>query len=139
MASGLYLKGLEQQGLGNINFESDTMKLYPMATSYTPNYSTDQFVSDISASIASGASAITLSSVTYNIDSGNLRVELDSANPSDSSVSFTSDKFVIADTQSGVDSTSPLICCIEHTQVQPVNGTYSVTVNAEGYFSIASA
>lgn len=136
MASGLYTKGIEQMGLGTLNFESDTIKLYPMATTYTADYDAHQFVSDISASVASGASAITLSSVTFNIATG--EVQFDSADPTTTPVSFTSDKFIIADTQSGVDSTSPLIVCIQHTQVQPVNDSYTVTVPTGGYFAIAS-
>lgn len=137
MASLLYTKGIEQMGLGNIDFESDNFKLAPMATAYTQDANTHQFYSDISASLASGAAVIALTSVTFNIDSGNSRVELDSTDPTDSSVSFTSDKFVLYK-DTGVASTSPLIACIEHTQVQPVNGTYTVTVNAEGYFSISA-
>ena len=91
MADGLYTKGIEQMGLGNLDFEGDTIKLAPMATSYTPNYTTDNFYSDISASLASGATHITLASVTFNIDTGNSRVELDAADVSEASQTFSSD------------------------------------------------
>lgn len=140
MADGLYTKGLEQLGLGNIDLEGDTIKLAPMATSYTPNYNTDQFWSDVSASLASGATAITLTSLTFDIDTGNSRVEFNSADISESNQTFSTDKFIIYK-DTGVDSTSPLIACIEFTEgtLSPVDGTFAVTVNAEGFFSLNSA
>lgn len=131
MASGSYLKGEEQRGLGNINLEGDTLKLAPMATTHTFDFTNDSWWSDVSADLASGAAAITLSSVTFNIDTGNARVEFDCTDPTDSSVSFTSDKFIIYK-DTGTPSTSPLIFGIEHTSVSPVNGTYTVTIPAEG-------
>ena len=140
MADGLYLKGIEQMGLGNVNMESDTIKLAPMATSYTPNYTTESFWSDVSASLASGATAVTLASKTFDIDTGNSRVEFDAADVSESSQTFSTDKFVIYK-DTGVASTSPLICCIAFSEgtLSPVAGTFAITVNAEGFFSIPSA
>ena len=141
MADGLFVKGLEQMGLGNINLESDTIKLAPMKTTFTPNYTTQNFYSDVSGDIASGASPITLSSVTFNIDTGNSRVEFDSANISVANQTFTTNKFVIYENQSGVDSTSVLLCCIEFTEgtLSPVSGTFAITVNAEGFYSLKTA
>lgn len=140
MADGIYLKGIEQMGLGNIDLENDTIKLAPMATSYTPSYTTENFWSDISASLASGASAITLTSLTFDIDTGNSRVEFDAADVSEANQTFTSDKFVIYK-DTGVASTSPLICSIAFTEgsIAPVDGTFAITVNAEGFFSLNSA
>lgn len=131
MASNRYLKGEEQRGLGNINFESDTFKLAPMATTHTFDFTNDNFWSDVSAEIASGASAITLTSVTFNIDTGNARVEFDCADVSEATQTFTSDKFIIYK-DTGVASTSPLIFGIEHTEVSPLAGTYGITIPAEG-------
>lgn len=139
MASGAYLKGEEQKGLGNINLESDTIKLYPMAITHTFDFVNDNFVSDIIADIASGASAITLTSVTYNIDTGNTRLEFDFADVSEASQTFISNKFIIADTQTGSDSTSPLLYGIEHTQVSPLNGPYVITVPSEGLVQYTSS
>lgn len=140
MANGLFTKGIEQLGLGNIDLENDTIKLAPMATTYTPNANTDQFWSDVSASLASGASSITLATKTFDIDSGNSRVEFDTADVSEASQTFTSDKCVIYK-DTGVASTSPLIAFLDYTEgtLSPVAGTFALTVNAEGWFSIASA
>ena len=137
MADGLFTKGIEQIGLGNVAIETDTFKLAPMSTAYTPDYDAHQFWSDVSASIASGASAITLTSVTFNI--GTLKVAFDSADVSETSQTWTSDKFVIYK-DTGVAATSPLIGCMAFDTTQtPVSGTFTFTVPAGGFFSIASA
>lgn len=138
MASGEYLKGIEQKGLGNVNLESDTIKLAPMAVSHTFDFVNDQFWSDVSAEIAAGASAITLTSVTYNIDTGNARVEFDATDVSESSLTFTSDKFIIYK-DTGTASTSPLLYGIEHTSVSPINGTFAITFPAEGLVQYTSS
>lgn len=140
MADGLYVKGIEQLGLGNIDLENDTIHLVPMATSYTPNYTTESFYSDVSANIAAGASEIALTSLTFDIDTGNARVEFDAANISESNQTFSTNKFIIKK-DTGNDATSPLICCIAFTEgtIAPVDGTFAITVNAEGFFSINSA
>lgn len=131
MASGVYLKGTEQLGLGGVNLESDTIKLAPMAVSHTFDFVNDAFWSDVSAEIAAGATAITLSSVTFNIDTANSRVEFDFADVSQASQTFTSDKFIIFK-DTGTPATSALLFGIEHTSVSPLSGTYAITVPAEG-------
>lgn len=131
MASGAYLKGTEQLGLAGINFESDTIKLLPMATTHTFDFVNDQFLSDVSGDAAVGATAITLSGVTFNIDTGNSRVEFDFTDPSAATQTFTSDRFIIYK-DTGVAATSALIYGIEHTSVSPVAGTYAITIPAEG-------
>lgn len=140
MADGLYTKGLEQMGLGNIDLENDTIKLAPMATSYTPDYNTDQFWDDVSASLASGASSFTLTNTTFDIDTGNSRVEFNSDDVAETGQTFTSDKFILYK-DTGVASTSPLIMCGSYVEgtLSPVSGDFNVTVNVEGFFSLNSA
>lgn len=116
---------------------SVTPKLAPMATSFTPNSATQSYYSDISASLASGASLITLSNFSVNIDAGNFRVEFDADDISEASQTFTSDKFsIILDT--GTPTTSPILCSISYTEgtVSPVAGTFAITVNAQGFFAL---
>ena len=114
-----------------------TPKISFMATSYTPDEGTDAYWSDISASQASGTTDVTLSSVTVTVDTGNARVEFDSEDPSLSTVTATTDKYVIwVDT--GVDSTSPILATMDITEgtLNPVAGTLSITVNAQGHFAL---
>lgn len=138
MASTLHLRALKIQldavlALG-------TPKLSFMATSFTPNSNTHQYFSDISASVASGTTAVTLASVTTTIDSVNNRVELDTANPSLSTITTTTNKYCLwVDT--GVAATSPVLATIDIVEgtLSPVAGTLSITVNAEGHYALKAA
>ena len=139
MASKLYLKGLEQLLLGNIALESDTIKLKYMKTTYTPAPTTENFLSDVSASEASGAPTETLASVDVRIDTSNARVEVDADDVTEDGITCETDKFIIYK-DTGNAATSPLIACIDITEgtLQPVGGTLAVTFNAEGLFSIGT-
>ena len=138
--STLYLKGIQQFGLGGIDFDSDLIKVLPMATSYTPNAGTHEFLSDISASAAAGFSAQTLANAAVNIDTGNARVEFDGDNVSESSVTGSTDKVAVYyDTT--VAATSPLICCLDIVEgtLAPTAGTLTIQFNAQGLFAINAA
>lgn len=108
-----------------------------MATGYTPSATTDAYWSDISASQAAGTTDVVLSSITTTIDTGNARVEFDTADPSLAGVTASTNKYTIwVDT--GVDSTSPVLATIDIVEgtLSPVSGTLEVTVNAEGHFAL---
>ena len=114
-----------------------TPKLVFMATSFTPSSTTDAYYSDISAEVASGTTAVTLSGVTTTLDSGNARVEFDTDNPSLSTITASTNKYCIY-VDTGVASTSPVLATIDIVEgtLSPVAGTLSVTVNAEGHFAL---
>ena len=135
--STLYLKGLEQMMLGNIDLESDTIKLKYMATTYTPDVTTENWLSDVSASEASGAPTETLANVDVRIDTGNLRVEVDADNVTEAGVTTLTNKFIVYK-DTGTAATSPLIACIDIVEgtLGPVSGTLSLTFNAEGIFAV---
>ena len=134
MASTLHLVGIKA-GLDAV-LALGTPTLSFMATSYTPAATTDDYWSDVSASRAAGTTDVVLSSVTTTLDSGNARIEFDSADPSLSTITATTDKYVIwVDTS--VDATSPILATIDiDSTLTPVSGTLSVTVNAEGHFAL---
>lgn len=135
--STLYLKGLEQAFLGNIDLETDTIKLKYMATSYTPDVTTENFLSDVSASEASGAPTETLANVDVRIDTGNIRIEIDADDVTEGSITTNTDSFIIYK-DTGVAATSPLIAYVDITEgtLSPVNGTLAITFNSEGIFAI---
>lgn len=114
-----------------------TPKLVFMATTFTPSSTTDAYYSDISAEVASGTTAVTLSGVTTTIDTGNARVEFDTNDPSLSTITATTNKYCIY-VDTGVDSTSPVLASIDIVEgtLSPVAGTLAVTVNAEGHFAL---
>jgi hypothetical protein len=137
MASTLHLKGIEQAYLGNIDFESDTIKLAFMDTGYTPNAGTDSFYSDISASVASGSTDQTLAGKDIRIDTGNSRVEFDADDVSVASQTFSTNKVTIYK-DTGTPATSPLIATIDIAEgtLAPIVGTISISFNTEGIFAI---
>lgn len=123
--------------LGAIDLVNDTISLKYMQTSYTPNASTEAFLSDVSASEAAGAPTETLASKTVTIDIANSRVEFDAADVSEPDITTTTDKFIIYK-DTGVASTSPLIVCIDIVEgtLNPVAGTLGLGFDAQGIMSI---
>ena len=135
MASTLHLQSLKA-GLDAV-LALGTPKLSFMATGYTPNAGTDSYWADISASRAANTTDVTLASVTTTLDTGNARVEFDTANPSLSTTTTTTNKYTIwVDT--GTASTSPVLATIDIVEgtLSPIAGTLSITVNAEGHYAL---
>ena len=114
-----------------------SLKLYPMATTFTPNSATDQYFSDISAEVASGAAAITLTGVVTTIDTVNNRVELDTDNATTGTITTTTNKYsLVVDTTH--DATSPVLATIDYAEgtVSAIAGTITFTINAEGHYAL---
>lgn len=115
-----------------------TPKLHYMSTSYTPNPD-NSYWSDISASEAAGAPTITLAGVAVNIDTTNNRAAIDFTDPSSSSITTTTDQFVIV-IDTGVDTTSPIVYSGSiNTTLSPVVGTLSLTIDANGVAALNAA
>jgi hypothetical protein len=114
-----------------------TLRLAYMDPSYVPDIDNDVFFSDISAEVAAGSPTETLASVTITVDNTNNRVEVDAADPTENNVTTETDKFVIY-IWTGNAATSELLCCIDIVEgtLSPVDGTLSITFNAEGIFAI---
>jgi hypothetical protein len=110
-----------------------------MSTSYTPAPTTESFYSDVSASQASGAPTVTLANCVARIDAANSRVEFDADDPSSSTITCTTNKFIIYK-DTGVAATSPLIACFDIAEgtLSPVAGTLALTFNTEGLFAIST-
>jgi dihydroorotase-like cyclic amidohydrolase len=136
--STLHLKSLEIM-LDEI-LALGTLKLYPMAVSFTPNAGTQSYFSDISANVASGAAAVTLTGVTTTIDTVNNRVELDTDNATTGTITTSTNKYsLVVDT--GVAATSPILATIDLVEgtVSTVAGTITFTINSEGHFALKAA
>lgn len=98
--------------------------------SYTPDPD-DSYWSDISASEASGAPTVTVSGLSVSYDSANDRVEIDFTDPSDNSISTDTDGIALI-VNTGTDSTSPIVFTTDITNLVPVSGTLSLTLDANG-------
>lgn len=135
MASTFYNNG--KAALLKNDMDSVTLKLIFFAPAYTADKDAHVYLSDVSASRASGTSDQTLSNVTITVDNTNDRVEVDADNVSVANETTSTDKFGIY-ISTGVDATSELICCIDIAEgtLNPVDGTLAITFNAEGIFAI---
>ena len=133
--STLHLRALKQ-GLDAV-LALGTPKLSFMATGFTPNAVTQAFWSDVSASRATGTTDVTLASITTTVDAGNARMEFNTANPSLTTITTTTNKYTIwVDT--GSNATSPVLATIDIAEgtLSPTAGTLSITVNAEGHYAL---
>jgi len=140
MAPVLYLKGLEIALRAVLNIATapvGTVKLAYMTVAFTPNAGTQQFFSDISASVAAGAPTETLTGLTVTIDTVNARVEVDATDVTEPNITTITNKFVLY-VDTGVASTSPLIGCfaIVEGTLSPIAGTLALAFNAEGIFAL---
>ena len=103
---------------------------------YTPNPD-DAYLSDIAASVASGAPTPVLTNVTVTYDSTNDRVRFDFDNPSDNNVTTDCDGIAIVDNTT-VASTSEVFYTADIDRLQPTDGTLSLTLDANGLFALGT-
>jgi len=136
----LYLKGLEvafDALMQEAAAPAGTVKLSYMQPAYTPNLTTDNFYSDVSASVASGAPVETLANIDVRRDTANVRIEVDADDVTETGVTTSTNKYIIwLDT--GVAATSPLIACVDIVEgtLAPTGGILGIVFNAEGIFGV---
>ena len=65
MANALYDKGREKFGIAGINWNSDTIKAFPLSSGYTPSLSTHEFYADVTPASNVIGTPVTLTSKTY--------------------------------------------------------------------------
>lgn len=124
------------------DIDTVTIKAMFMAPSYTPDADAHVYVSDISASRASGSTDLTVSGLTINVDNTDNRTEFDSADLVTGTITASTNSYVLY-ISTGVDATSELLCYIELTDgvttpktFAVVGGVLTITVNASGHFAI---
>lgn len=103
---------------------------------YTPDPD-DAYLSDISANVASGAPTPVLANVTVTYDSVNDRVKFGFDNVSDASITTDTDAIAIID-NTGVAATSEVLFTTAITNLTPVDGTLSLTIDANGLFALGT-
>lgn len=123
------------------DLDTVTFKAMFMATSYTPDADNHVYVSDISASRASGTTDITLSGFTINVDNTDNRTEFDVSDIVTGTITATTGGVAIY-ISTGVDATSELLCYLDllsggvQTNFSVVSGILTATVSTNGLFSI---
>lgn len=143
MASKLYgnflLKALNKE----VDFDSDTIKVALLTSSYTPNQDTHDYFNDVSANEVSGtgytAGGITLASKTATYDSGTNVIVLDAADVTWSSSTITA-RYAVVYGSTGTASTSPLIGYVDFGSDQSsTNGNFTITWDSTGIVRITVA
>ena len=137
--SRFYTKGLEnalRAVTGVAAAPTGTLRGAFMSTAYVQNPETQQFFSDISASVAVGTTVRTIAGILIRVDTANDRIEIDFTDVTETPITAATNQFVLY-MDTGVASTSPLI--VNGTlsaPLTPVAGTLTLIVNAEGLSAI---
>lgn len=132
MANTFYDKGKEKI-LSTIDLLADDMRLVLVdGADYTPNFSTDEFLSDIAAGGRVATSpALTSKTVTAGA--------FDAADTSFTSVSGDQSEYLVLYQHTGTDSTAALILLWDTATglpITPDGNNINTTFNASGLFSI---
>jgi hypothetical protein len=143
MASKLYgnflLKALNKE----VDFDSDTIKVALLTSSYTPDQDAHDYFNDVSTYEVTGTGyttgGITLSSKTATYDSGTNVIVLDAADVTWSSSTITARYAVVYDS-TGTSSTSALIGYVDFGSDQSsTNGNFTITWDSTGIVRITVA
>jgi hypothetical protein len=123
-----------------IDWESDTIKVALVTSSYTPNQDSHDYFDDVSANEVSGtgytAGGATLASKTIGYTSGTNVTKFDAADVSWTSSTITARYAVIYDTTPGTSATNPLIAYVDFGSDQSSsNGTFAIVWDAAGIFT----
>jgi len=143
MASKLYgnflLKALNKE----VDFDSDTIKVALLTSSYTPDQDTHDYFNDVSTYEVTGTGytqgGITLASKTATYDSGTNVIVLDAADVTWSSSTITA-RYAVVYGSTGTASTSPLIGYVDFGSDQSsTNGNFTITWDSTGIVRITVA
>lgn len=143
MPSKLYgnflLKALNKE----VDFDSDTIKVALLTSSYTPDQDAHDYFNDVSTYEVTGtgytAGGITLASKTATYDSGTNVIVLDAADVTWSSSTITARYAVVYDS-TGTSSTSALIGYVDFGSDQSsTNGNFTITWDSTGIVRITVA
>lgn len=143
MPSKLYgnflLKALNKE----VDFDTDTIKVALLSSSYTPDQDAHDYYNDVSTYEVSGtgytAGGNTLGSKTATYDSATNVVILDAADTTWSSSTITA-RYAVVYGSTGTSSTSPLIGYVDFGSDQSsTNGNFTITWDSTGIVRITVA
>jgi hypothetical protein len=143
MPSKLYgnflLKALNKE----VDFDTDTIKVALVSSSYTPDQDAHDYLNDVSTYEVSGtgytAGGNTLASKTATYDSANNVIVLDAADTTWASSTITARYAAIYDS-TGTSSTSALIGYVDFGSDQSsTNGNFTITWDSTGIVRITVA
>ena len=143
MASKLYGQFLAKALNKEVDFDSDTIKVALLTSSYTPDQDAHDYFNDVSSYEVTGTGyttgGATLASKTVTYDSGSNVIVLDAADTTWSSSTITARYAVVYDS-TGTASTSALIGYVDFGSDQSsTNGNFTITWDSTGIVRITVA
>jgi hypothetical protein len=146
MAAGawqVYTKFFEYQGDNTIDMDGDTFICALLFSSYTPNVQLHTVLADVVADECDNTDYARVTLTTIVWDATNLTLTFDADDISfGTSVDITAKYAVIFD-DTPVTPTDPLVCYSDLDtgggSVSSTNGSFQVTINASGIFTMAQA
>jgi hypothetical protein len=143
MASKLYGQFLAKALNKEVDFDSDTIKVALLTSSYTPDQDAHDYFNDVSSYEVTGtgytAGGATLASKTVTYDSGSNVIVLDAADTTWASSTITARYAVVYDS-TGTASTSALIGYVDFGSDQSsTNGNFTITWDSTGIVRITVA
>jgi hypothetical protein len=123
-----------------VDFDSDTIKVALLSSSYTPNQDTDDYWNDVSSYEVTGtgytAGGATLANKAVTYTSGTNVTKFDGDDVSWTSSTITARYAVIYDASPATDSTKPLIGYVDFGSNQSSSsGTFSIVWDSAGIFT----
>ena len=124
---------------GEVDWDTNTIKVALTTSSYTPNQDTHDYFDDITNQVVGTgytSGGATLASKTVNYDSGTNVTTFDAADVTWSTSTITA-RYAIIYRDTGVTSTSPLIGYVDFdADVVSSGGDFTIQWNASGIFTI---
>ena len=144
MPSKLYGQFLAKALNKEVDWDSDTIKVALVSSSYTPNQDTHTYWSDVNTYEVSGtgytAGGQTLGSKTVTYDSANNVIILDAADTTWSSSTVTARYAVVYDDSGATNAAKALIGYVDFSSDQSsTNGNFTITWDATGIVRITVA
>lgn len=139
----LYTKFPAKLANKEIDWDTDTIKVALVTSSYTPNQDTHDYWDDVSANEASGtgytAGGATLASKTITQDDATNKQTFDAADTSWTTSTVTA-RYAVIYVATGSSATSALIGYVDFGSNQSSSaGTFQITWNASGIFTTTVA
>lgn len=139
MASVVYNSFKSDIMKGNIDLDTDTIKIALVTSSYTADIDAHEFFDDITNEVSGTgytAGGETLASVTVSIDDTDDEGVFDAADVTWTSSTITARGAVIYKS-TGTASTSPLVCYIDFgSDKTSTEGSFTITFAAEGILNL---
>lgn len=144
MPSKLYGQALAKAFNKEVDFDTDTIKVALLTSSYTPNQDTHAYYSDVNSYEVSGtgytAGGATLASKTVTYDAATNVTMLDAADTAWTSSTITARYAVIYSDTPATAATKPLLGYVDFSSDQSsTSGTFTITWDATGIVRITVA